>query len=167
MQLHLNLSKMPRKEKRGEVKNKWTDVQLQMALAAVRKEEMKAHAAALKYGIPSSTFYDHLQGRSKKRYGGPPTVLSHEEEGEIVAACQILQEFGFPLTRGIVGTIVADYLRECKRSNPFKNSTPQEDWWHGFLRRWPTLSEGKPQHLQKCRAEGASFKVNLYADTKS
>ncbi len=156
---------MPRKERRGEVKNKWTDAQLEMALAAVRSGEMKAHAAALKHGIPSSTFYDHLHGRSKKRYGGPPTVLSHEEEGEITVTCQVLQEFGFPLTKGIVGTIVADYLHACKRDNPFRNSTPQEDWWHGFMRRWPTLSERKPEHLQKCRAEGASSKVHLYMHT--
>lgn len=153
---------MPRKEKRGEVKNKWTDEQLAIALGAVRGGTMKAHAAAVKYGIPSSTLYDHLHGRSKKRYGGPPTVLSHEEEQEIAMACQVLQEFGFPLTKGVMGTIVSDYLQANKRENPFQKDIPHEDWWRGFMRRWPTLTERKPEHLQRCRAEGASSQVYLH-----
>lgn len=140
-------------------KNKWSDKQLELALEAVNKGELKPHRAALKYGIPSSTLYDHLKGKSQKRYGGRPTVLSVQEEKEIVTICEVLQQFGFPLTKDIVGIIVRDYLKDCERPNPFKDSIPQYDWWRGFFRRWPELSERKPEHLPRVRAQGAKPEV--------
>ena len=84
--------------------------------------ELKAHAAAKQYDIPSSTLHDNVKGQ--KRYGGAPTVLTAAEEKEIVKACQALQEFGFPLTTDVVGQIVKDYLISTKRRNPFTDSTP-------------------------------------------
>ena len=76
---------------------------------------MKVHAAALKFCIPSSTLYDHLKGKSRRRYGGHPTILTCTEEKEIETSCQILQEFGYPLTKDIVGIIVRDYITQQKR----------------------------------------------------
>ena len=32
---------------------------------------------------------------------------------------------------------------------------PGRDWWKCFLRRWPCLSECKPQHLSKKRAKAS------------
>ena len=153
------LYEMPRHYKRSSCKNKWTDEQLQAALQAIRSGEMKPYSAAIRFGIPSSTLYDHMHGKSKKRYGGRPTTLTDAEEKEIAIACQVLQQFGFPLTTDIVGVIVSEYLTTCGRKNPFKDSTPGYDWWCGFLRRWPELSQRKPQHLPRHRAEGASHMV--------
>ena len=54
---------MPRvNEKKGE-KNQWSDEQLQAAMEAVSSGELKAHAAAKQYGIPSSTLYDNVKGQ--------------------------------------------------------------------------------------------------------
>lgn len=145
--------------KRNGKRNKWTGKQLELALEAVKKGEMKPHRAALKFGVPSSTLYDHLKGRSQKRYGGRPTVLSTQEEKEIVVSCEVLQQFGFPLTKDMVGIIVRDFLKANNRKNPFKDSMPQYDWWRGFLKRWPRLRERKPEHLPKCRAVGATPEV--------
>ena len=61
---------------------------------------------------------------------------------------------GFGLTRKIVGEIIMDYLKTINRPHPFK-VCPGYDWWKGFMRRWPTLTERKPQHLSRKRAEGA------------
>ena len=154
-------STMPRRYKRKECKNKWTDEQLQAALKEVEEGKSKANAAAVKFGIPSSTLYDHLKGKSQKRYGGCPTVLTHAEEKEIMEACQVLQEFGFPLTTDTVGAIVRDYLKANGRKTPFKDATPGYDWWCGFLKRWPRLTQRKPEHLPTCRAQGARHEVRL------
>lgn len=143
----------------SEGRNKWSDEQLQSAIEAVRNGQMKPHRAAVTYGIPPSTLYDHLKGKSKKRYGGKPTVLSNEEEKEIATVCEVLQQFGYPLTREIVGGIVKEYLLDRERPNPFRNSVPGPDWWRGYLKRWPNLAERKPQHLPKCRAQGARPEV--------
>ena len=87
-------------------------------MEAVKAGELKPHAAAVKFGIPSSTLYDHLIGRSKKRYGGHPTVLTAAEEREIATACQVLQQFGFHLTTDTVEAIVQDYVTACGRETP-------------------------------------------------
>ena len=150
---------MPRRHQRSGCRNQWSDEQLQAALEGVRSGKMKAHAAALKFCIPSSTLYDHLKGKSRRRYGGHPTILTCAEEKEIVTSCQVLQEFGYPLTKDIVGIIVRDYITACRRENPFTDSTPGYDWWCGFLRRWPKLTQRKPEHLPRQRAQGACSEV--------
>ena len=43
--------------------------------------------------------------------------------------------------------------------NPFKGGVPGKDWWHGFMRRWPILSERKPQHLSLKRAQAGDREV--------
>lgn len=91
-------------------------------------------------------------GKSTKRYGGRPTILTGDEEHEIVVTCQVFQEIGFGLTRDMVENVVMQYLRDMERPNPFLHNKPGKDWWLGFMRRWPNLVERKPQHLPKNRA---------------
>ena len=67
-----------------------------------------------------------------------------------------MQELGYGLTRDIVTDIVYNFLRDQKRANPFKDGVPGPDWWQGFLRRWPKLTERKPQHLSAKQATAAS-----------
>ena len=130
----------------------WTDDQLRSAIKEVSDGVSSVRAAAIKYGIPKSSLHDHLTGKSTKRFGGPRTIIPHEVEKEIVASCITLQEFGFPMTKEIVSTIIRDYLRESSMPNPFTNDTPGRCWWDGFLGRWPILKQRKPQHLPKVRA---------------
>jgi len=75
---------MPTVYKNKGEKNLWSDEQLHAAMEAVSSGELKAHAAAEQYGIPSSTSHDHIKGKSTKRYGCAPTVLTAEEKEEIV-----------------------------------------------------------------------------------
>ena len=75
---------MPRVYKKKGAKNKWTDEQLDEAIAKVRGNELSVRAAATTYGIPKSTLSDHVHGVSSKRYGGGSTVLTLDEEREIV-----------------------------------------------------------------------------------
>ena len=68
------------------VVNKWTYEQLQAALQAIRSRYMKPHSAAISFGIPSRTLYDHMHAKSKKCYGG---VL--KKERLLYIARQVLQ----------------------------------------------------------------------------
>ena len=115
---------MPRRHQRSGCRNQWSDEQLQAALEAVRSGKMKAHAAALKFCIPSSTLYDYLKGKSRRRYGGHPTILTCAEEKEIATSCQILQKF--PLTKDIVGIIVRDYITQQKREKKASKGRKKE-----------------------------------------
>ena len=43
------------------------------------------------------------------------------------------------------------YLEENKIKNPFLGNIPGKDSWTRFKKRWPCISERKPQHLSKKR----------------
>ena len=158
---------MPREYKKAGIKNQWSQEQLDKAMAAVRRKELNTNQAAKCYRIPYSTLSDHLKDKSKKRYGGSPTVMTMDEEREIYHSCQVLQQFGFPLNVDTVGIIIRDYLNDIKRLNPFANSIPGWNWWEGFLQRWPELVKCKPQHLPKCRALGGRAEVKNYLQHNS
>ena len=72
-----------------------------------------------------------------------------------------MQEIGFGLTREMVGNVVMDYLKDKGRQNPFAHGKPGNDWWSGFMRRWPKLVERKPQHLPANRAMSLTEVMDL------
>ena len=152
---------MPRVYRRKGTKNKWSNKQLLRAVEKVQSKELTLRAAAATYGIPRSTLSEHVRGVRRKRYGGGSTILTRCEEREIVLTCQILAEMGFPLTKDYVEVIVRDYLRSQEaRSSAFGSSgLPGQSWWEGFLSRWPTLVQRKPQHLPRQRAQSATEEV--------
>ena len=81
------------------------------ALLDVKNTRASIRKTAEAYGgIQYTTLHDHLPEKSKKRYGGPPTALSHEEE-EIVQCCIVLQEMGFPVDRSSQTSVVSDYIK--------------------------------------------------------
>lgn len=83
-----------------------------------------------------------------------------------MATCQAMQDLGYGLTREMVAQVVADYLATIHRPNPFQKGVPGPDWWALFLKRWPQLSERKPEHLSRKRAEGVTRPVvDAWIDT--
>ena len=146
---------MPRRYVRRSVAG-WSVQELDAALALVQKNELNLTAASRRFAIPKTTLHGHLHGSRDNVGAGRPTVLSALEEKEIVVTLQVLQEMGFPLTREIAAGVIRDYLKEEEIPNPFRNDIPGNDWWEGFLRRWPRLTERKPQHLSVKRARGVT-----------
>ena len=67
----------------------------------------------------------------------------------MVVSCQVLQQLGFRMTRSMVGKVISSFLSDLEWPSPFTDGIPGKDWWNRFLRRWPSLSEHKPQHLSK------------------
>lgn len=77
-----------------------------------------------------------------------------------------MQDLGYGLTREMVAQVVADYLATIRRPNPFQKGVPGPDWWVLFLKRWPQLSERKPEHLSRKQAEGVTCPiVDAWIDT--
>ena len=100
---------------------KWRQEQLEAALEEIKtgRGKQSNHSIAKKYGIPSSTLYDHTKKAVSKSGVGRPTVLTRTEEEELVYCCQVLQEMGFGLTKENVTAIVADYVNKMGHDNPF------------------------------------------------
>lgn len=149
---------MPRTYIKKGRNSQWTSAQLEAALDAVKKG-MSIRRAGMRFNIPSSTLGDHVSGKSKRIHSGAPTILSPEEEKEIVRACQVMQSLAFPITKELVSVVVRDYLKDQGRGGHFRDYTPGPDWWSGFFRRHSDLVERKPQHLPKNRAQAANPRV--------
>ena len=93
-------------------------------------------AAVRHYKIPYTTLRYHISGEHRR---GHPTVLTPDEEREIVEACVIFAEWGFGLGRREVEGIIQNYLSTKKIKNP----VPGEGWWSGFMKRHPELRNRK------------------------
>ena len=117
--------------------------------------------ASKRFDIPLTTLGDHVKRGVTRIGAGAPTVLTKEEEREVVATTQVLQQMGFGLTKELVGIVIKDYLdNQPFRPNPFKDGLPGRDWWTRFLKRWESqLSVHKPQHLPTHRAASANEEV--------
>ena len=131
------------------------------AVRAVKECKMSQLLAAKKFNVPRTTLRDHLYDPSLRTGAGRSTFFSVEEEREMVASLQALQQIGFGLTRELAGIVIHDYLiDQPHRCNPFKDNLPGKDWWTLFMKRWCNeLSLRKPQHLPTHRAVGASKDV--------
>ena len=129
------------------------------AQKAIKTNQLSLRVAGERYGLPKSTVHRHVSNEDIKVGAGRPTVLSEGEERTIVRSCQLLAQSGFGIDRIIVGRVVRDYLKSQERENPFKDGVPGKKWWRGFLTRWPSLSERKPQHFPTSRAEVSTPEV--------
>ena len=59
---------------------------------AMMQSGMSIAEAARRCGIPRTTLSDHAKGKCSKVGAGRPTVLTPQEEKELVVSCQILQK---------------------------------------------------------------------------
>ena len=129
----------------------------QQAVEAVRLQldQMSVCQAAEHYGCAATTLFNHARGSVKKSGSGRPTVLTdlELEEKVVVRSCVTLGTFGYPPTRDLVGSVIQLYLVQEGRPNAFAASQPSKNWWTGFFKRWPELTERKPEHLTIQRAK--------------
>ena len=68
---------------------KWSKESLAVAIQKVKSGELSQNRAAKLYGIPVTTLHDHVHGLASKVGAGRPTILTYEEEREIVYSCQV------------------------------------------------------------------------------
>ena len=146
--------KLANETHRREIMPKWTKDKLEKVIEEVNENKQSSvRSIAIKYGIPPTTLYEDVRpGVSRSIGAGKPSVLTRDEEQEIVYCCQVLQELGFAVTKDNVVSIVSQYIADTERVNPFVHGMPGKKWWTLFQKRWPTLVQRKPQHLPKQRA---------------
>lgn len=83
---------------------------------------------------------------------GPPTILSFEEEAELVRWIITVSQPGFPITRTQLLKSVQQLIKKLNRQTPFKNGRPGSHWYAGLTRRHPELTERVAQNLSYCRS---------------
>ena len=70
---------------------------------------MKLAEAAKHFGVPKTTLYDRLSGKSKPQLGRP-TELTAEEEEIIVDRLLLMGDWRFPLTNRDLRVLIKEYL---------------------------------------------------------
>ena len=105
----------------GNYRNKYDEESLELAIRAVNNKNMKLSVAAKTFGVPKTTLYDRLSGKSKGQLGRP-TELTAEEEDIIVDRLLIMADWAFPLTNRDLQVLIKEYLDiEGRTSRNFSN----------------------------------------------
>ena len=138
---------MVRNYKRKGMTQKWKEEDLRRAIEFARTHK-NVRLAGQEFGIPQSTLRDHMKIANKSMKHGHPTVLTSEQEQEIVDIYLLFAQWGFGLGRQEVTAILENYFKVTKKQNPFRNGAPGEGWWTAFIRQHPQLTKCKPQNLQ-------------------
>jgi hypothetical protein len=129
----------------------WTDDQLRDALNAV-DDGMSMRKAANAFKIPYSSFREWCHGIRRTRKKGPPTVLSTEEEEELVKYLIEMCDRGYGLSPTALRMKVYEITQS--RWTPFRNGIPGNGWMRWWKRRHPDLTLRVSQALESARAKG-------------
>ncbi|XP_057672915.1 uncharacterized protein LOC130904268 [Diorhabda carinulata] len=145
----------------GKVKavdpRKWTAKNMQKAVEDVINKKMGVNEASRLYEIPSRTLRRHiLKGWRSKQRIGRPSELGYENELKLVAHIKKLESIGFPLEPSRLQSIAYDFAENLRLPHRFNNEKKSAgwDWFQGFMKRHPDLSERKAEGLSLARASG-------------
>ena len=130
------------------------------ALDAVHNGMSVSKASEL-YGIPRTTLNDHNLGKSKSGVKpGAPSLLSTEEEEDLVKFLLTSADIGYGRTRKEVLDIVSRLLARKGVERVVTNG-----WWNKFLCRHPLLASQTPATLSVSRARASTREcINSYFD---
>jgi hypothetical protein len=125
----------------------------------------KIRQVARLFDIPTSSLSDHVNGRTLTRKRGPTSVMTPEEESQLVQYAMKMADLGYPLNLGQLKIKVAEMTQD--RPTPFIDGVPGGSWVKWFRRRHPDLILRSSQGLEIARAKGlcpvnvATFSDNL------
>lgn len=161
---------MPRVFQNKNVRAQWSLDNAKLAIAAVRAGT-SLKKASKDYAIPRTTLRRKLKlemsGYEIKKVLGGPSVLSHDQELQLVKVILDYEARLFGLTVSDIRRLVYQFCTRNKIKHPFNNikQLAGEDWASAFLKRHPTLSVRKPESVSIFRAAGFNKeKVNRFYD---
>lgn len=150
---------MPR-EKRAQ----WSEENLRKALRAIRNG-CSISQAAQQYQIPRTTLGLHHRKNNFIKRLGRKSVLTPEQENDLVARIHKLAEVGMPVTSKMVRKSVFHYATAMKIATPFSQTSKVagRKWLSLFFARHPDVARRKAQQMNPARAQKMNrFIVNDY-----
>lgn len=66
---------------------------------------------------------------------------------------------GYPCDKVELLALVGEYVNTTGLKNRFKNVISGEEWYRSFMKRHPTLSLKKPEHLQKLKKDARKSEI--------
>ncbi|TGZ49100.1 hypothetical protein DBV15_12517 [Temnothorax longispinosus] len=125
--------------------------------------------ASKMHNVPRSTLYNkHKQGVSQLVKKRPSSILSAEEETQLVKWIFHVSKKGFPISKDQLCDSAARLVVRLERPTPFKENRPGRHWYEAFLRRHPELSRRIAQNLSYSRASATEERLrNWFAEVES
>lgn len=158
---------MPRVYKRApgaRTYNDFSKQKLEEALHKIKTNQMTQREAANKYKISRSTLKRKLKGVQLSTPGGQQAI---DEVTENLMANYVItcSKFGFPFDEFDLRCLLKCHLdRQGVTLQRFKNNMPGHDWFKGFIKRHPDLSERLASNIKKSRAKVSPDGINEYFD---
>lgn len=147
---------MPRKYVKKRQESAYTLEDLLKAVSDVKEKRKTYREASNFYSIPVSVIFNRIKGRKiplDKMGAGAPTCLPSRIENHIVNCIIARSRIGYPCDKEELFNLVGQYAEQSNLKTRFKNNKPGEEWYRAFMKRHPTLSLKKPEHLQKLRKD--------------
>lgn len=116
----------------------WTYADMEGAVKSVEENNMSIKVVAIKWGMPPSSLREWLLGQTTTNRRVPRTILTEEEETEVVEWCKDMARLGHRLQVNQLQATVS--LITASRPNPFTNGVPGRSWWAGFQSKHPNLT---------------------------
>ena len=114
---------------------RWNNETMEIAIAAVLKEECTIRQAAEIYQVPKSTLHDRISGKViHGSSSGPERYLTDYEENSLVKFLCKCSSIGFARSKKQVMTLVNEIVQKKGKANVVTNG-----WWESFRKRHPEL----------------------------
>nr|CAH7740421.1 unnamed protein product [Callosobruchus chinensis] len=125
------------------------------ALYEIRENHLSIRKASEQFGVPRSTLQDIIKGKTledARKRTGPPPILTWEGEEKIAKWVVEIAKCGFPIKKSDFLSTVRKIAQDLGKSALFKNKTPGQKWYLGFLKRHPEISLREAEAINKARA---------------
>lgn len=132
----------------------WTPEMMDDALKLLKDGKSQRYVEQ-KTGIPRRTLRNHMKTNSRKRKLGCRTVLTPEQENDLVSRIMRLADLGVPLNSLALRRNVYKYVVNQNIKHPFNPHTELagKEWYAGFMRRHPDIRCRKAQSMNCARAQ--------------
>ncbi|CAF3853356.1 unnamed protein product [Rotaria sp. Silwood1] len=157
---------MPRTYIKKDVKKKYNDNNLELAIEAV-ENGCSIREASNNFNVPYTTLNSHSNSLVLYDNVGRPSKFTKEEEVCLEQAALALQNWGAPLTKTEFINLAKQYALNLNKSNLFPSGAPTLDWLHSFLKRHQNLVLKKSRPIEKKRADLTIEQVNKWFDLLS
>lgn len=154
-------------KKNQGIRAKWSEDMMEEALQLLRLGHSQ-ESVSQRIGIPRRTLRNHLKTGSKKRVLGAKSILTKQQENDLVEKIIKFAQKGFPLTPRVLRRCVYKF---CEMHNiPHKFNREKQlagkEWYRSFMKRHPNISQRKAQQLNPARAQKLNhFIVDDYFKT--
>ncbi|XP_011687383.1 PREDICTED: tigger transposable element-derived protein 1-like isoform X2 [Wasmannia auropunctata] len=121
------------------------------AIEAV-KSGTPINTASKLYKVPRSSLHSKIIKKYNHEKTGPGTVLTSEEENNLVQWILHMCSVGCPVNKDHLINSVAVLIKKLNKQTPFIDGRPGRHWYEGFLRRHPLLRKRISENVSLSRA---------------